>query len=874
MTKLEPVLESLLKQVSKPGRYVGNELFSSTKDHRQVDVTFALFFPDVYELGMSYLGFQILYHLLNQQDFIAAERVFSPWPDFEEKMREHHIPLFSLESKTPVCSFDIVGVTLQYELHASNILNGLDLAGIPLLARERSEQDPLVIAGGHNATNPEPFADFFDAVVLGDGEEVVVEIARVVQRAKQQDWSRLQVLRDLATVPGVYIPAFFLPRYDEQGIFQELLTKDPAVQLPIRGRIEKLRETNFPPRPLVPLLRITHDRLGVEIMRGCTRGCRFCHAGYYYRPNRERQAEDVAEYIRKTVLTTGSDEVSLVSLSTSDYSQMQSLWQQLQDFFHQHRLSLSMPSLRPETITPELLQLLQTEKKSGLTLAPEAGSQRLRNVINKVLQEEDILQAVETAFRHGWKLVKLYFMIGLPTETDEDLISLADLVNRIGKLARRYRAKVKVSISPFNPKPQTPFQWVAQDDVDTLRKKLALVRRELSGRNIELKWRDPEVTRLEGILARGDRRLGAVIYRVWQTGARFDAWTDYFDWQRWQLAFAQAQIDPDVYTRERHANESLPWEHLTRGIPKKFFQQEWQRALQGEALADCRTAVCNYCGLMTQLECSEILGRGRLETTGAKPDLELNHEVTAPQMKPVAITPVAKPAVSYYRLQYAKTGLLRFIGHLDLVALLQRILRIAQLPLVFSEGFSPHPRLSFAPPLPLGMESTAEYLDLQLYGAEEVDLVERLNPLLPEGLQVLSCWRYLVKPPPLSQWIQLGVYQVQFPDEVDLTAAIARFEKEPRIYFSKQSKSSKTQIDLKQFVLQLNLRFEKQVLEMALRFDGSRTVTVEDVLVHGLDLTPGDCERARIIRIFMGAVADWQVQPKKKLRMEHLTSTT
>lgn len=847
------IIEHELLSVQKPGRYIGGEPHAIQKDPDAVDVWIALFFPDVYELGTSYQGFHILYHLLNREPFIAAERVFSPWPDFEAVLRKHGLALYSLESKRPLREFDIVGITLQYELHASNILNGLDLGGIPVFAAERTDADPLVIGGGPNAANPEPLADFFDAFVIGDGERAALEIAGIVRDAKRGRWKRQQLLRRLASIPGVYVPSLYEATYDAAGRFRAIRPRVSEAALPVEGRIEPLDEKNYPTRLVLPLLRTTHDRLSVEVMRGCTRGCRFCHAGYYYRPSRERRADQLAGYIRETVLANGYDEVSLASLSTSDYSQLPELWERIRPFFDQYRVSLAMPSLRPETITPELIQALGREKKSGLTIAPEAGTPRLRRVINKIMDEEVIFRAVRTAFEHGWKLVKLYFMIGLPTETEEDLLGLADLVNRIGRIARKYGAKVKVSISPFNPKAHTPFQWAAQDDISVLEEKIGIVARNIRGRHIELTWRNPEVTRLEGIIARGDRRLGRAIYEAWKLGARFDAWTDQFSWDIWKKAFAKAGIQPEEYTRARELDEPLPWNHISRGVTRDFLRKEWERALQEQGLEDCKYASCNLCGLMKQPECRQILKRSKKQ--GPARDGHPVFRWKRREEEGLEERDTKQPVV-YVRLRYAKQGWMRFIGHLDLTSLMLRLFRIARLPFVFTEGFSPHPKVSFGPPIPLGVESVWELMDLHLYRDDFGALAARLNALMPDGLRIEEVQISDAPLPPLREWIQEAQYQIWLPGEISaIQAAVEQVSSGQPMWLEKETRKGKKRVNLASIFISVNYWPQRKLLQIRHRVENGQPLNIFDILAC---LTRGESEivsRCRIVRSYMGPTA-------------------
>lgn len=602
-------VESAVARVSKPARYAGNEWNSVQKDHSGLGLTFALAFPDVYEVGMSHLGSKILYHELNRRDDTACERVFAPWTDLEKIMRQESIPLFSLESRKPIREFDILGFTLQYELSYTNLINMLDLARIPLMARERGEGDPLVIAGGPCAYNPEPLAEFLDAVVLGDGEEVIHEIAQVFIRWKTADSrtdGRAGILSRLALIRGVYVPSFYETDYRRDGTVERIRPCRPEAALPVQRRvIADLDEVDYPTRPIVPFMDVVHDRAMLEVFRGCTRGCRFCHAGTVYRPVRERSPSKVMELAEELIRNTGYDEIGLVSLATSDYSRISDVVAGLTDRYGCEGVGLSLPSLRVDSFSVDLADRVQRVRRTGLTLAPEAGTQRLRNVINKGITDEDILGAARKAFTAGWNQLKLYFMIGLPTETDDDLEGIAGLVCRILDIYREVTSgrkarppKINVSVSSFVPKPDTPFQWDPQLSVDEIRRRQSFLGARMRDRRIVYHYHDPEVSRLEGVIARGDRRLAAGLLEAWRRGCRFDSWTEFFNPAVWAEALRVAGIDPEFYAnRSRGYEEALPWDHLSSGVSKDFLWDDRRRALDGQLTDDCRWRGCENCGV-------------------------------------------------------------------------------------------------------------------------------------------------------------------------------------------------------------------------------------------------------------------------------------
>ncbi len=599
-------LDGIIGQVSKPVRYIGNEYNMVVKDPDQVKVRFAMAFPDVYEVGMSHLGIKILYHLLNEREDTYCERVYAPWPDMGDKMKEHNIPLFALETKDPVSSFDFLGFTLQYEMSYTNILYMLDLAGIPFYSKDRDEESPIIIAGGPCAYNAEPIADFLDIIVLGEAEETINELMDLYLEFKDSGKSRLDYLLNAASIPGVYIPRFYDITYNEDGLIKSIKSNRENGPSRVSKRIVKdLDKSYFPDQLIVPYMDIVHDRITLEIFRGCTHGCRFCQAGMIYRPIRERSLDNLIDLAEKLVKSTGYEEISLSSLSTSDYSQLEDLVKQLIRRFKDSRVSLSLPSLRVDSFDKEFIEEIQKVRKTGLTFAPEAGTQRLRDVINKGITEDDILSSAADAFKSGWNSVKLYFMIGLPTETYEDLEGISGLARKIkdcyysvDKELRQKGLKITVSTSSFVPKPFTPFQWEPQDEINILREKQEFLKKVLKIKNVDYNWHDPELSFLEAIFARGDRRLSEVIVRAYRGGTKFDGWAEHFKWDIWMEAFNEAGILPQEYAnRRREEDEILPWDHIDIGVTKQFLLREYQRALKGELTPDCRSG-CSGCGII------------------------------------------------------------------------------------------------------------------------------------------------------------------------------------------------------------------------------------------------------------------------------------
>lgn len=601
--------DEILMQVEKPARYIGNEVNAVMKDKAQVDVRFAMCFPDVYEIGMSHLGIQIIYDMLNQFEDVWCERVYSPWVDLDEIMRKEHIPLFALESQEPIRDFDFLGITIQYEMCYTNILQILDLSGIPLLSKDRSDKDPIVIGGGPCTYNPEPICDFFDLFYIGEGETRYRELLDLYKDCRKKGLGRAEFLKRAACIPGMYVPSLYDVTYKEDGTISHRITLEEGIPETIEKELVRdVSNTYYPAHPVVPFIKVTQDRVVLEIQRGCIRGCRFCQAGQLYRPVRERSLEMLEDYAVKMLKNTGHEEISLSSLSSSDYSKLPEFLDFLIEHCDKRKINISLPSLRIDAFSLDVMNKVQDVKKSSLTFAPEAGSQRLRNVINKGLTEEVILEGAKLAFEGGWTRVKLYFMLGLPMETEEDIRGIAELCNKIAavfyetvpKEKRTGRVQIVASTSFFIPKPFTPFQWASQRTKEEFLDKAYLTRTaiasQLNQKSIKYNWHEADVSVLEGILARGDRRLNEVILKAYQKGCIYDAWSEYYKNEVWMQTFEECGIDINFYTtRERKDDEVFPWDFLDCGVNKAFLLREWHNAQKEAVTPNCKMQ-CNGCG--------------------------------------------------------------------------------------------------------------------------------------------------------------------------------------------------------------------------------------------------------------------------------------
>ncbi len=810
-------LHHILSLVRKPGRYIGGEHNAVRPSWDGADFRFCLVFPDLYEIGMSHQGLQILYHVINHHQGFLADRCYAPDVDMEEQLRTHGVDLFSVECRRPLNEFDVLGITLPYELCYTNILTILDLAGLPLRSADRDERYPLVLGGGSCSMNPEPVAEFFDAIVLGDGEEIILEIGTALRQARERSAPRQEQLEALAEIPGVYVPSFFKPRYQGQRLC--------GIE-PLRSGYERVRRRVLPRltgpeeqgRPLVPLVKPIHDRLGVEIARGCTRGCRFCQAGIIYRPARERTMQEVLAIAEQGIEASGFDELALLSLSTGDYSCLPQLMTRLMDRFANSYVSVSMPSMRVGTLTPEIMDQIRRVRKTGFTVAPEAGTDRLREVINKGITEKDLLATCRDAFSLGWNLIKFYFMIGLPGETVEDVEAIVELAKRArqeaGKASRR--VQINVSVATFVPKPHTPFQWHHQISLDESREKINLLKRLLPRKGFKLKWHDPHQSVMEGVFSRGDRRLSRLIETAWRRGTRLDGWSEHYSLDEWRAAAAEIGLDLEWYLRRREMDEILPWDHLDSGVERSFLKQEWHRALAREYTPDCRNHGCQKCGLCDFKTIYPVVhGRKKEEERSDGPREKEDAARVVGRGSRRKRKGSGDERIFTYRVHYERGGDSRYLGHLEILQLVFRVLKRARLPVLFSQGYNPSPRVSFSPALPVGVESLVEYFDMDLGGplADLASVREQLNRELPHFIRVHRVEPVAKKKKQTDLRVTYEVRPAS-PLSPETTKRLEDFLARDTFPVERLRKGRKKTFDLRPLVLGLEVQDDMLMLEM------------------------------------------------------------
>ncbi|HSO67770.1 MAG TPA: TIGR03960 family B12-binding radical SAM protein [Desulfatirhabdiaceae bacterium] len=829
-------IHDILPYVDQASRYIGTEINAIRKDAPNIRLNIALAFPDLYEIGTSHFGLQILYHILNQNATIRAERLYAPGLDLQHHMKKYDIPLMSLESKRPINTFDIVGFSLLYELTYTNLIAMLDLARIPLRSSERDVSFPFIIAGGPCTCNPEPVADFFDAMVFGDGEEVIMELASAWMNWKVESPNDKQVLLYAwSRIKGVYIPSFFQTTRDAFG-FQKTIPLYPDYNHVDRTIVSNFDLSDFPSAPIVPFGKPVHDRLRLEISRGCSRGCRFCQAGIIYRPVRERSVSTLLNLAKQSIEATGYEDISLLSLSTGDYTDLSGLMSQLMGVCEPLHISVSLPSIRADKLSSDLMKTIKRVRKTGFTIAPEAGSQRLRNVINKNLSQDNIVQTVRDAFELGWKVIKLYFMVGHPTETDADIQAITELIHELRKIQKGNSKKsrspqIHISLTSFIPKPHTPFQWASQISIEAAKDKFWTIKNRCKISGVEIKWQNPEVSLLEGLFARGDRSFGNLLALAWQKGCRFDGWCDHFRFDIWKQAIEELEIVTDFYiSRNRHIEEPLPWDHIHSGVSKTFLAEEWQKALEAELTQDCRDGSCHGCGVC--------------DFKSIKPELtDPGFGLDVPEMSPV------QESESSWEKQcflYSKTGEARYLGHLEVYNTLNRAFRKSHIPVQFSSGFHPKPKFSFFDALPVGMEALHERFVVSIKPVGSCAMMTNmLNRILPSGMCIETCF-------PAAEMIKDNqsrtTYEVFLTDALLKKEILTLFDQSSSFPVSRTNhKGICRELDLKQHILEMVLPEKNHLLMTVLNNDGFN-IRPGDILLNLFHLNEQDVRRARVIK--------------------------
>lgn len=794
-------VDDLLTIVEKPSRYLGLEINSVHKPSSEVQLRAVLAFPDLYEVGMSHLGTQILYGLGNEQQGVQVERVFLPHTDMLQVLKDRGIPLFSLESRTALFDCDLIGITLQSELTYTNVLTILDAAQIPLKSSHRSEDMPLVVAGGPCAFNPEPLWEFFDLFILGDGEEVWPAMLDVLKGIRTSGGSRSDMLAAAREVPGAYDPTAFKIHYRDNATVDRVEPQDAG-----GGTVKALcmdLDRDIPVSSfMVPFVQPVHDRISVEAARGCTRGCRFCHAGMVYRPVRERSQRAVMNAAARALEVTGYEDLSLTALSIGDYGPLDEVLGALMDRYEDDRISMSLPSMRIGGLTPEVARQIRRVRKTGFTIAPEAGTQRLRKVVNKDFTDEEIIETAGWVFGHGWDAVKLYFMIGLPTETLDDLEGIVALVGKVAALCPD-RGHVTVNVSPFVPKPHTPFQWAGQDPERVLKEKLDYLRSRLKGKKTQVRWGRTDQALLEAVLARGDRKVAQVVEAAWRHGARLDGWNEHFEWKTWLEAFRECGLDPVWYAeRVRDEDEIFPWDHISSGVTREFLHREYRRGLEGEVTGDCREVGCRTCGAC-------LPGQSLNMPSLRDPDVR-----EKPELSGTDVSLDVEKSLRRIRVVFKKTGDMRFLGHLETMRALERAARRARIPLAFSGGFHPKPKITFALALPMGVEGEAEWADFELLESWFPEkLMECMNQNLPTGLEILRAWKAPYEGQALNARVAMMDYRAWFSDPVkDLKKKVRYLLESEEVPVVRKKKGKVRTINLKDYLVEMEAVGDRTVI--------------------------------------------------------------
>lgn len=856
---MDSKLQAILRQVSRPSQYLGNELNVIKKDFDQAEVRVALIFPDKYELGMSHVGLRILYDILNKLPFVVCERAFAPDLDMEGCLRHENLPLFSLESKRPLKDFDILGFSFTYELTYSNFLNILDLAQIPRWQKDRNATHPIILGGGGCMTNAEPIADFLDASAIGDGEELVLDVVDTIRQWKKQTADRATLLDHLSNIEGIYIPSFFTPEYNPDGTLKKMLPLKSGYEKIKKRIVANIDQAPYPTNLLVPSVKLVHDRIGIEIQRGCNRACRFCQAGYIDRPVRQRSPTTILNIAEESRQKTGIGEISLLSLSAADYECLVPLLKELNGRYAGERVAISVPATRTEKLGPELIEQIKKVRKTGFTIAPEAGSARMRRVINKGNAVDDLYRAVTNAFSAGWNLLKLYYMVGLPFEHDEDVAGIAFEANESIKICLGYsnRAELKLGLSSFVPKPQTPFQWEPQMTIAETERRYSLVKKNLQNRRIRANHHNAQMSFVEGLFSRGDRRLAPLLAMAVDHGCRFDEWQEHFDFGKWESVFAKWDGDPAFYLhRQRGRDETLPWDHLFAQMDKNFLWDEFEksRVAGGEPeeqvpawrrlkpkldqlpgfTEDCSVERCSDCGVCDYQkiknrvyvpgDASVVVKKGHREWYGGTAGLPSTVD-SRPLPENQKITGFCK-----LRFRYTKTGPAVYMGHLELMDVLRRAIHRVKLPVAYSQGFHPQMKLAMSHALPVGIDSEWEYFDLEFTSPVDPGQAQnQLNQALPAGLRVLEIQSIDSRTPSLYSNVRSLEYMATMPWPQKISKMLADFKNGADVVWIRKNARGEKKFNL-QDAVEVNHQPDGCVFNFHTKIEPSGTLKPSEVL--------------------------------------------